>query len=539
MVFGAYHWLIPIFGVSLVLIGFFLFVEWKKSLWRREIFSREQGNFLFGKEFDWYRFFHIFSVSMATLLLAFVLLDPRWGLVQRTERIEGVDVVLVLDVSQSMLCEDVGESRLQRARQIIFDLMARGGNHRLGLVMFAADAYTVVPLTFDYEVISLWIQEANPLMIEHQGSNLERGIAEALKLFEKNTLSHRVIVVLSDGEDMEHQPLRMVSHASQQGIMIVSIGIGTTVGGKIPLRDERGNLKGFLSQNGQEIVTRLQEDILLELAKKTGGTYIEATRLAGGDLVHFLEKMKKNPYGKMSYEMLKAQYQFFLLPALLLWFLALLSVSMRNVAMLFFLVIVFSLPVSSYAGEASRGTTMYQKHQYEEARQAFQRALVKNPRSLKLRYNLGNTFYQTGEYEKAAVEFCGLTNVDNQELSLRSLYNMSTSLASLGEKEEAVQAYRHLLQRIDSRHPLYQKTIENLLYLQQPSQKQSHFSSGNQSPSHHQQNPSQQKNSSQEKDRRPQNQDNQALLNLVQQEERKNMQKIPLSGGERRSRYPW
>ncbi|MFN3659708.1 MAG: vWA domain-containing protein [Brevinematales bacterium] len=335
MVFGKFSHTWWLAGISLLVLGLFLVVEWQKERWRTQQYSPEQRNTLFGREFAWNRFIKNLFLALSVLFFSFVLLDPRWGMVNRTERLEGADIILVADLSHSMLCDDIGESRLARLQRIVFDLMAKGGSHRIGLVFFAAQAYPVVPLTFDYEVISLWLQEANPLAIENQGSNLEDALRKAMELFEKNTLSHRLIVVLSDGEDMEHSPASVASQIAQKGIYIISIGIGTVEGGKIPLSHEKGKPPVFLTVDGKEVITRLRPDILKEIGQKTGGIFLEGTDNAGEKLASYVEKIKKNPYGKVSYETMRAQYQYFLVPALLLWLLALLWPVKKEISLLF------------------------------------------------------------------------------------------------------------------------------------------------------------------------------------------------------------
>ncbi|MFN4216432.1 MAG: vWA domain-containing protein [Brevinematales bacterium] len=539
MVFGKFShawWLV---GISLLVLGLFLVVEWKKERWRKQQYSPEQRNVLFGREFTWNRFVKSLFLALSVLFFSFALLDPRWGMVNRTERIEGVDIILVADLSQSMLCDDIGESRLERLQRIVFDLMAKGGNHRIGLVFFAAQAYPVVPLTFDYEVISLWLQEANPLAIENQGSNLEDALRKAMELFEKNTLSHRLIVVLSDGEDMEHSPASVASQVAQKGIQIVSIGIGTVRGGKIPLSHEKGKPPAFLTVDGKEVITRLRPDILKEIARKTGGVFLDGTDNAGEKLVSYVEKIKKNPYGKVSYETMRAQYQYFLVPALLLWLLALLWPMRKEISMLilvgFFL---YLRPSEGFTSEASRGTRLYRQGRYQEAKEAFQRALVKKPDSVFLRYNLGNTLYFLEEWDKASREFSGLTNSASKDVKIRSLYNMGTTLAASGEKKEAALVYRQLLEKISPGNPLYRKTIENLLYLQQIQSNQSSSSQSQDKPSPSPQH-QKEKKKNQPSQQTPPEEDAQSLLNLVQQEERKNIQKLPLGGGNPQSRYPW
>jgi len=540
MVFGALHWAGFIFMAFVFLYGLFVFVDWRKHKWRSLAFSPEQTSFFFGTTFDFHRFLKLVFLGVSGALFSFVLLDPRWGLIQRTERIEGVDIVIVLDISQSMLCEDTpGVTRLQQARDVVFDLMARTGNNRLGLVMFASQGYPVFPLTFDYEVLSLWLQEANPMMVSDQGSNLEDGIEKALTLFEKNTLSHRVILLLSDGEDLEFHPLKAADHARSLGVQIVAVGIGSLEGAFVPVYNETGQKTGYLTMNGKEVISRLRKDTLSDIVKKTDGVLLtsrETDRLLG-----FLNSLKKNSYGKQSYEALQAQFQYFLLPALLLWLLAILWPTRWNLSPLVLCLLVLGITSSpSYGNDASRGTKLYLKGQYEDARNAFQKAVVRNPRSQKLRYNLASSFAQTQEFDKAIAQFASLTNAVSSDLAIKSLYDLGTTLALAGQNEEALSVYRELLSRIQPYHSLYSNTLENILFLQRQQQNQQNQSNSQSSSQQPNQKPRQNKSQSQPQTNQPlpQNQNAEAILNLVQQEERKNLQKIPLAS-EKRARYPW
>jgi len=537
MIFGGLSHAWWLFSIGALILGGFLFIEWRKERWRNTHFSPEQRQSLFGREFAWNRFVRLLFLSLAVLFFSIALLDPRWGMVNRTERMEGVDVVLVADLSTSMLCEDIGESRLERLRRIVLDLMGRSSGHRLGLVFFASQAYPVVPLTFDYEVISLWLQEANPLLIENQGSDLEDGINKALDLFESAALSHRVMVVLSDGEDMEHQPLRAAARAASRGVQIITVGIGTPAGGKIPLRGTSPQGTTFFTVNGEEVVTHLRSDILKDIANKTGGIFLEGTENASERIMAFIDKLKKNPYGRISYETMMARYQYFLLPALLFWILALFWPSSRAIVMIVAGMLCLTSFETGYSSDGSLATHLYRQGNYEAAREAFQKALVKHPFSPVLRYNLGTTLSHLQEWESAAREFRKLTNSHWRDLDIRSLYNLATTLAAAGDTREAALAYQQLLAKLPSTHPLYTRTIDNLLYLQQPKQ---HQTTPQSSPSpQNPKNPTNQEKKPQQNPQPNQNQDTEALLNLVKQEERKNMQKLPLGPGNPQSRYPW
>jgi Ca-activated chloride channel family protein len=213
--------------------------------------------------------------SLATLLALFAALQPAWG--ESTRRMErrGVDILVCLDVSRSMLARDLMPSRLMRARREIRELAGRSVGDRLGLVVFAGEARLLVPLTRDRDSLKEMVGLADPLGVQRGGTDLGAALETALLALQDGTGEHEVVLLLTDGEDLEERGLRMAESLRQRGIVLHCVGFGSRLGAKIPIEGKRG--EAFLrDRSGTEVVSALDPETLSRIAEATGGVFIEA-----------------------------------------------------------------------------------------------------------------------------------------------------------------------------------------------------------------------------------------------------------------------
>jgi Ca-activated chloride channel family protein len=219
---------------------------------------------------------------IALIALVISLARPRWGSqVQITAR-RGVQVIVLLDVSTSMLAEDIKPNRLARAKLTVEELMDRLGGNEMGLVLFAGAAFVQFPLTADFYTARTFLNSAGPWMISRPGTALEEAGRVALGGFPKEIASNRVILLLTDGEGHEGDPLAAASAAADAGVTLYAIGFGSPAGEPIPIRNEHGTLTGYKKDaQGEIVLSRLDEATLQQMANKTDGLYFRAS--AGGD----------------------------------------------------------------------------------------------------------------------------------------------------------------------------------------------------------------------------------------------------------------
>ena len=219
-------------------------------------------------------------IVAAATLAALALTQPRWGFEWRDVKRKGVDVFVLLDVSKSMLTEDVRPNRLTQAKYAVQDLLEKLRGDRIGLVAFAGTAFVQCPLTIDYEAFRLTLKDADPRIIPRGGTAIGTAIRTALKGFEAGEGRDRAIVLITDGEETESDAAAAAEEAARAGVKIYAIGVGTTEGELIPVREEGKPMDFVKDREGQVIKSRLDEEMLKQLALKTGGIYV---RSAAGD----------------------------------------------------------------------------------------------------------------------------------------------------------------------------------------------------------------------------------------------------------------
>ena len=248
-------------------------------------------------------------------LLVTALARPQFGSRVETVRREGQDIVIALDVSASMVAEDMAPNRLQKAKFAIADLIGRLEGDRVGLVAFAGEAFVQCPLTLDYSAARLFLNAMDPGMMSVQGTNLGQAVEVALDAFAETDRRHRVLVVITDGEDHEGEVDAAVERALEEGVRIYTVGIGSAEGVPIPELEAAGRPRRFKRDAlGAVVTTRLDETTLRTIATRTGGAYHRASP-AGTELVLLAAELTAGEGQEFEAEqvtLFDEQYQLFL-----------------------------------------------------------------------------------------------------------------------------------------------------------------------------------------------------------------------------------
>ncbi len=215
---------------------------------------------------------------IAALALGIVALArPQWGEKWIEVQHMGLDIVVVLDTSNSMRAEDIRPNRLERAKLGLRDLVRHLRGDRIALVPFAGDSYLYCPLTSDYSAFLMMLDDVYPGIVPRGGTAIEQALRRAIQSFDDDLLADRVILLISDGEDHEGNPLTLVDEMRRRNIRLFAVGVGTPEGELIPITDERGRTTFLRDRQGTIVRTRLEEDTLERLATRTGGMYVRAT----------------------------------------------------------------------------------------------------------------------------------------------------------------------------------------------------------------------------------------------------------------------
>lgn len=221
------------------------------------------------------------TIKIIIALIALVALTVAWAnplIGTKYEKVErnGADIMFAIDVSTSMNAKDIVPSRMLKAKQLISNLISSMSNDRIGLIVFAGNAYLQMPITVDYSGAEMYLKNVNTQMVPKQGTNIAEAIRLAINSFDEGNDKYRVLFIISDGEDHDSEALAMVKKARELGIIINTVGVGTDKPTTIPI-DDKGNLKKDF--DGNIVETQLNEDMLKELASEGGGKYFSAASL--------------------------------------------------------------------------------------------------------------------------------------------------------------------------------------------------------------------------------------------------------------------
>jgi len=251
-----------------------------------------------------------------------VLARPQFGSRLEEVKKQGVEVIIALDVSNSMLAEDIQPNRLTRAKQAISKLVDNLENDKIGLIVFAGDAYTQIPVTTDYISAKMFLSTINPDMVPKQGTAIGAAINLAERSFSPGEGKSKALIIITDGENHEDDPVSEAEEAAKAGIVIHTIGIGSSEGVPVPVITgvRRDYLKG---PDGATVITRLDEEILKKIAVSAGGNYVRASSSSIGldEIFSDIRKMKKDELESTMYTEYNDQFQIF--AALALFFLIL------------------------------------------------------------------------------------------------------------------------------------------------------------------------------------------------------------------------
>ncbi|GAB1856098.1 VWA domain-containing protein [Flavobacteriaceae bacterium MHTCC 0001] len=259
------------------------------------------------------------SLKIALLCLAFLCLtmamvNPKIGTKLETVKREGVDIVFAVDVSKSMLAEDIAPNRLDKAKQLVTQIINNLASDRVGIIAYAGKAFPQLPITTDYASAKMFLNNMNTDMLSSQGTAINEAIKLATTYFDDDEQTNRVLVIISDGEDHSEAAIDVAQTASEEGIRIFTIGVGDLKGGPIPLK-RNGVVVSYKKDNqGETVITKLNEDTLKGIAAEANGVYING-KITNDVVEHIreiLNKMDKTEFEAKQFADFKDQFQWFL-----------------------------------------------------------------------------------------------------------------------------------------------------------------------------------------------------------------------------------
>ncbi len=265
----------------------------------------------------------IIVVSLAIACIVIALVNPKIGTKLETVKREGVDVVFAMDVSKSMLAEDIAPNRLEKSKQLVTQIVNNLASDRIGIIAYAASAYPQLPITTDYAAGKMFLQALNTDMLSSQGTAINEAIELAKTYYNDEEQTNRVLFIVSDGEDHEGNVNAIAEEASKEGIKIFTIGVGSEKGAPIPLK-QNGIIQSYKKNSqGGTVITKLNTTTLQEIAKEANGIYIDGknTKEVVEEVSTILQNMDKKEFEAKQFADFKDQFQWFLVAGFLLLFL--------------------------------------------------------------------------------------------------------------------------------------------------------------------------------------------------------------------------
>ena len=308
-------WLVP------ALIMFFIFVfRWKKKALLR-FGNLEMVQKLASSVSHKRQMLKITLLLAAIGFMALSIARPQIGTRLEEVQREGVDIIIALDVSLSMIAEDIKPNRLEKAKHEIESLIDRLQGDRIGLIAFSGVSFVQCPLTLDYSAAKIFLDIMDPYLIPEPGTNIADAIATSLQAFEQMERKYKVMVLITDGEDHGDDPLEIAKEAERQGVKIYTVGIGSSKGEPIPVISETGVRQGFKKdRQGEVVVSKLDEITLEKISLQTGGKYYQATtgEVELDRIYEEISAMEKKQLASLQYSQFEDRFQYILIFAIIL-----------------------------------------------------------------------------------------------------------------------------------------------------------------------------------------------------------------------------
>ena len=256
----------------------------------------------------------VLVLCSAFACLSIALVNPKIGTKLETVRSQGVDIVFAVDVSKSMLAEDIAPNRLEKSKQLVTQIINSLASDRVGIIAYAGKAFPQLPITTDYASAKMFLQNMNTDMLSSQGTAISEAIQLAKTYYDDEEQTNRVLIIISDGEDHGGEAVDIAEEAKEKGIRIITVGVGTIKGGPIPIKQNDVILNYKKDNQGETVITRLDETILKEIAEETDGIYINGTNTneVVDAIKAVLDKMDKTEFESKQIADFKDQFQWFL-----------------------------------------------------------------------------------------------------------------------------------------------------------------------------------------------------------------------------------
>ncbi|MCK4799209.1 MAG: VWA domain-containing protein [Spirochaetes bacterium] len=445
--------------------------------------------------------------TLAFCLIILALARPKWGIEVIDSKVKGRDILILLDTSYSMAANDVIPSRYDSAKRSITELLEAETGDRIGLMIFSGKSELISPVTHDYAAISFFLDSIYPGMQGKGGTNIGGAIINAIDVFEDEGVSHKMILLITDGENLQGDFKGMLKKVKESGIKVFTVGVGTRNGEPIPIRNSKGEIESYVKDaKGNHVISRLDENRLKEIANETKGKYLGTTSRKGAlkNAIEYIKSVEKKEQKALNYEQKKERYDIFLIPALILFCLGfildqgkLIKVSKKkfewlfnkNFFILFFLLFMIIIPIKvvyaksdntmditsakpekKWAGRPNGGfwgNISYKKGKYKKALEQYVSALniLKDNELAKLNYNIANVYSKLNDLKKAGQHYENAAAfANNDKLKSMIFYNQALAAFKNQNYAEAAELFKNAIKYNENDDDArYNFTVSNAL----------------------------------------------------------------------------
>jgi Ca-activated chloride channel family protein len=400
-----------------------------------------------------------FCLLLTALALLIVLLArPQMGTRISHEKRTGIETIIALDISNSMLAEDVAPSRLDRAKMMVENLVDNFTNDKIGLIVFAGEAFVQLPITSDFVSAKMFLSSIEPSMIETQGTDIAAAVTMATHSFTQEEGVGKAIIVITDGEDHEGGAMEAAQEAKDNGMRVYMLGVGSTKGAPIPIAGSNDYMK---DNTGETVMSALNEDMCKQIAQAGGGAYIhvENNSNAQEQLNHELDKLAKKEISSTVYSDYDEQFQAVGIIVLLLLIAEICILEIKNqrlsklhlfrrkkIATMLLLLMVVGAHAQSDRDYVRQGNKQFRAGKYAEAEVDYRKAVEKNGKNAQAVYNLGNALLAQRKDSAAIEQFQAAAKLEtNSRRRSYAYHNIGVICQGRQMFGEAIEAYKEAL----------------------------------------------------------------------------------------------
>ena len=477
--FQHIEFLLVLIAIPLMVIFYFLLIRWKKKA------MKKIGDPPLVKQLIQGFSSKLFGVKFILVLLGFTLCGFAVADLVKPEGTQkinrkGIDVMIALDVSNSMLAEDIKPNRLERAKQLVSKIIDKLADDKVGIVVFAGRAYLQMPLTTDNSAAKMYLSSASTENVPTQGTVINQALKMSYAAFNAKEKKYRSIILISDGEDHDEEAIKVTKRLAEQGIMVNTIGIGSPQGAPIMDKETKEYKK---DENGNTVITKLNEEELKSIAQNGNGLYQLFTNTDEvADNIHKkLKTIGQTTLTGSSFGVFKNYFWYFLLGAFIILLIENFvpeKIKMNNTKRtlpVIFLFLIATLNLSkgfsqSIKKEIIKGNDAYKKKQYKEAVAVYQKVLKKTVNAT-ASYNLGNALYKTEKLDEALKSYDNTVQTTRSNLlKEKAYYNGGVVLQKQNKLGECIKAYKNAL-KLDPNDEEARQNLQRALMQQQKQDK--------------------------------------------------------------------